>query len=147
LCLRLQIGEPTHIGIKLEVVWGDSGSVYKIGYQNGTFNTKECVFPYTKGCYLWHMWGKLHGFLHYNVQYVMFIVHISIYEVRLLLCLSNWYFPNHNASRYIFGTIGKALKNRGAPSWFHNVLICRGEIIEYWTIISLNIYLNQNEKL
>jgi hypothetical protein len=36
--------------------------------------------------------------------------------------------------------------SRGAPSWFHNVPTYGGEIIEYWTILSLKFCLNQKQK-
>ncbi len=43
-------------------------------YDNNDVTTKECDFSYTKGHGSWHLWSKLCGFIHYNVQYVVFIV-------------------------------------------------------------------------
>jgi hypothetical protein len=37
---------------------------------------------------------------------------------------------------YAFGTVGKPLTSRGAPSWLHNVSTCGEEIIEYSTFNS-----------
>jgi hypothetical protein len=42
-----------------------------------------------------------------------------------------------------FNTIGKTLMSKGISSWFYNVLTNNREVIEYWTIFSLKIHLNQ----
>jgi hypothetical protein len=66
----------------------------------------------------------------------------SIYEnVCLFVCLSwCWSLPNHEASCYVFGTIGKPLMSKGVLSSFHNVSTYDGQGIEYWTKFSMKIH-------
>ncbi len=61
----------------------------------------------------------------------------SIYEGMLFLCLVFFWvclffsdLPNHGASCYKLGIIGKLSINRDALSWFHNVSTYDGEVIE-----------------
>jgi len=65
--------------------------------------------------------------------FVCFVLHIEISQT--MACRALDIFENPFMSR------------GGAPSWLCNVLTYGGEDIEYWTIFSLKIYLNQNQKL
>jgi len=57
-------------------MWGDSGSVYKIGYQNETFNTTQCVFFLTQKVVI------------YDTFEVNFMVYsITMYNMWCLLCI------------------------------------------------------------
>jgi hypothetical protein len=51
-------------------------------------------FLHTKSCNSWHVWGKLFGFIHYNIQYVVFIVaYITLkwkLEIRQWHTLGEW---------------------------------------------------------
>jgi len=54
--------------------------------------TKGCDFSHTKRQTLWHMWDQLCDFIHYNVQYVMFIVtHIIQSHWSSKWWQQNWY--------------------------------------------------------
>jgi len=44
-----------------------------------TSTTRECCFSHTKRCGSWHAWDKLCGFIHFDVEYVIF------YEVQLFV--------------------------------------------------------------
>ncbi len=70
-----------------------------------------------------------------NFIYFLTIWNLFMKEGCLLVCLSRWNLPNHNASCHTFGTFGKPLKSRGSPTWFHKV-------IEYFS----KNHLNQNYK-
>jgi len=69
-------------------------------------------------------------------------------KVDCLICLSFWNFPNQIIMLFYhpFNIIKKPLVNRGAPSWFNNVLIYDGDgkVIKYWTIFLLKNHLNQH---
>jgi hypothetical protein len=75
----------------------------------------------------------------------------SIYEGKYFCLFSlfiRWNLPNHGASCHAFGTFEKpSMKRMGASSGFHNVSTYGGEVIEYWTIFSLKIHVNQKKKL
>jgi hypothetical protein len=43
---------------------------------------KRTWFFSYKSCNSWHMWGKLCGFIHYNVHYVMFIVAYTTLKIQ-----------------------------------------------------------------
>jgi len=73
--------------------------------------------------------------------------HLSMKKIVCLFCLSCWNLWHHSTICPILDTIGKSSMNRGVLNWFHNVVTNGGEIIEYWTKISLKIHLNQNSKL
>jgi hypothetical protein len=48
--------------------------------------TIECEFEYSSGSqFMSYVWDKLHGFIHQNVEYVMFIVAL----VMLILQIDN----------------------------------------------------------
>jgi hypothetical protein len=61
--------------------WGERGGI------GG--NTREHNFSHTKCCGSWHMWGKLCGFIGYNVQYVVFIVAYLILKLQFDIKLSH----------------------------------------------------------
>jgi hypothetical protein len=44
-------------------------------------------------------------------------------------------FSNH-VFYHTFDIIGRLSMSKDALSWFHNVLICNGEVIEYWKNIA-----------
>jgi hypothetical protein len=51
--------------------------------------TRECDFSHTKTHGSWHMWGKLCGFIHYNVQYMVFI--LTYVTLKLQLDIKLWH--------------------------------------------------------
>jgi hypothetical protein len=79
--------------------------LYFIGDKNGMLQqirtNKENNFTYTsnpykrtwffshKSCNSWHMWGKLCGFIHYNVHYVMFIV--AYITLKMQYDIKSWH--------------------------------------------------------
>ncbi len=70
---------------------------------------------------------------------------IIIDERRWLVCFDCLSFSDlpNITSCFTLGIVGKHLMRKGAPIWFHNVSTYGGEVIEYWTIFSLKIHLNQ----
>ncbi len=63
--------------------------------------------------------------------------------------MSHWDIPNHKVCNIycILGSSRKLLMSRGARHWFHDIWSYNAKVIEYWTIFSIIIQLNQNQKV
>jgi hypothetical protein len=82
-----------------------------------------------------------------QLKHLNWLLEIEVYLRRAivcLFCLSYWHRPNKVTSCHVLGIVGKPLEY-DALSWIPNVLTYDGEVIEYWTIISLKIHLNQRQ--
>jgi hypothetical protein len=96
-----------------------------------TKNTKTShIHPFLHDSTKWQYASK-------NLKQIENTKQNNLYLWRILfVCLWQcWNLPNHGASCYAFGTIGKPLMNRIVLSSFHNVSTYDGQGIEYWTKI------------
>ncbi len=67
-------------------------------------------------------------------------------KVIFLFCLYLWNAPNKDASDCVLDLFWKLSRRKGASAWFHGIWTCGEEVLEYWTIFSLEIKLNHSWK-